>query len=181
MAEQGGADEAAHFRWQEDVKREHAKRLHDREDDLINQLNLAAVTGGNIALRTAVIVNGGAGIAVLSFIGGLVGQDKVSLAQLGATTSSLLWFAAGVALGTIAMGAGYLANYTGGAAMGSRVRTWEHPYTAPGKRTVMWSRLNIAFQVFSVAAGLCSILAFVCGMFAVRGAILHVGAATVVH
>lgn len=56
-----------------------AERAHDTVTDFASKTNTAAVEAANLALRTAMLINGGAAISVLAFIGGLASRDKVSL------------------------------------------------------------------------------------------------------
>ena len=55
----------------------------------------AAIGMAQLTLRTAVLINGGAAIAIHAFIGGLVEQRRIEVAQLKDVSSSLLWFASG--------------------------------------------------------------------------------------
>ncbi len=106
-------------RWREEIRRRDAERAHDRSDAFLDQLNEAAISAGTVTLRTAVLVNGGAAVAVLAFVGNLLNGNTVPEGGLGAITRSLTWFAAGVACAVAGMGLGYLTNYAAGALRGS--------------------------------------------------------------
>jgi hypothetical protein len=66
-------------------------------------LNEAAIKGAETALRSALLINGGAAISVLAFIGGLAMQSRIRLDQLHAVAHSLVLFAFGVVAAVVAM------------------------------------------------------------------------------
>lgn len=61
----------------EDIAKEDAIREHDRHFELVSKMAETAVQAGQVTVRTAVIVNGGAAVSILAFVGGLVGQGRV--------------------------------------------------------------------------------------------------------
>jgi len=62
------------------------------------------------ALKTIILVNGGAAVAVLAFIGNIWAKPlEVNIAE--ALVKSEAWFASGVLLGAVATGFSYLAQY----------------------------------------------------------------------
>ena len=67
-----------------EIEREHALRAHDRNKEMSTDLRKAATDSANIAIRAMILVNGGAVVALLAFIGSLeagkgsVAQDKLS-------------------------------------------------------------------------------------------------------
>ena len=84
-----------------------AERAHGTITDFASKTNTAAIEVANLALRTAMLINGGAAISVLAFIGGLASRDKVSLQAITQTAATLVWFATGVAVATLSMGLAY--------------------------------------------------------------------------
>ena len=87
-----------------------AERAHDTLTDFASKTNTAAIEVANLALRTAMLINGGAAIAVLAFVGSLASRDKVSLQAITQTAATLIWFATGVAVATLSMGLAYFTN-----------------------------------------------------------------------
>lgn len=87
-----------------------AERAHDANNELYDQLNQAAIGSANVALRAFLLINGGAAVALLAFLGSLAGQidgpDIVTLA------TPLMDFAIGVAVAALAAGLAYLTNYS---------------------------------------------------------------------
>jgi hypothetical protein len=90
-------------RWLQELQREDAIRAHDQAQEFETKTNEATVASGQVAIRTAILINGGAAIAVLGLIGGLVGQGKLRVAQLSSVTRTLMWLAFGAASGIAAL------------------------------------------------------------------------------
>ena len=72
-------------KWLHDVVRQHAHRAHDANRQFQVNVNQATIKGGDAALRAALLINGGAAVSVLAFIGGLVSQRRIELNQLAIT------------------------------------------------------------------------------------------------
>jgi hypothetical protein len=152
-------------KWLHELQRRDAERAHDRNDAFFDSVNRAAIDAGNLAFRMALLVNGGAAVALLSFVGGLAADQKRALAP------TLVWFAWGV----VAAGAGiaftYFTNYCMTGVAYSQLKQWKHPYLTPGPATKYWQLFNIIFHLAAVAAGLSSLGFFIAGMFTVSEAI----------
>jgi hypothetical protein len=78
-----------------EAMRQYAHRAHDRMLDFSHKANGAAIAGGNLALKMLVVINGGAAVSLLTFIGSL------PAIQQNATAGALIWFALGVASGAL--------------------------------------------------------------------------------
>jgi hypothetical protein len=150
-------------KWAFEVNRQHAQRAHDRLDEFHRYINEAAMKSGELALRMGLLINGGAAIALLTFIGSLPKEQKRAFAE------TLVWFASGVALAVAAIALSYFTNYFMAGIASSRLRTWEHPYIQEGPTTPRYRRLNIAFHIAAVVVGLASLAA----MLRVRDALTH--------
>jgi hypothetical protein len=111
---------------------------------------------------------------MLAFIGHLVGQDKIKSDQIRDLTTSLIWFAVGVACALVALGCSYLANYSIGELSHSRNRTWTHPFIVDGPKSARWHYTAMLFSGLAVLIGLASIALFIVGMVDVRNSIVHV-------
>ena len=154
------------------MNRENAQRVHDQETAFFQEANKAAINDANLTLRTAVLINGGATIAVLGFIGAvLTRQDKFDFPHINAVSQSMIWFCYGVVLAIASMALAYLTNYSVIAISNSRLRTWEHPFITPGPRTRLYKCINAIFHMLAIAAAFCSIIFFVFGMYAVRDSV----------
>ena len=74
--------------------------------------NKAAIDNANHALRTLILINGGAAIAILAFLGAVISSDTNQFADdIVVVTSPIAWFAWGVALATLGMAFAYFTNY----------------------------------------------------------------------
>jgi hypothetical protein len=160
----------------DDTRRE-AERAHDKHDEFFHSVNKAAIDISHVALRTAVLVNGGAAIAVLAFIGNLASSDKVELRKLADAAVSLESFAWGVAVGALALAFAYFTNYTMAGYAASFDKTFVHPYIVASKNTPKWKRANLAIHIVTVFIGLGSLALFICGMLSVGESIYRLGVA----
>lgn len=159
-----------------EVQREDAQRAHDRNAAFAASTNEAAINNANLALRTAVIINGGAVISVLAFVGGLVGQGKLTIGPTVQEIScALAWFAFGVAAATFAMGFSYLTNYCIAGSATKKRAIWEHPYFEPTPTSRFFARAAMLFKIAAILLGFGSIGIFIMGMLTVRDAFGHLG------
>lgn len=76
-------------KWAHEQNTKAAERAHDKSEEFVLQVNEAAINGSNLALRMAMLINGGAAVALLTFVGGLSGEQKRAVA------ATLNWFAGG--------------------------------------------------------------------------------------
>src|SRR3982074_2857664 len=86
-----------------DLLREDAHRAHDQNTEFHTYVNKEAVGAANLTLRTLVLINGGAAIAVLTFLGGVASKDKIDFLKVGVVAGTIRWFAFGVALAVAGM------------------------------------------------------------------------------
>lgn len=105
-----------------------AERAHDKNTEFFHNVNKAAIETSYVALRTAVLINGGAAVAVLAFLGSLASGNRVQISQLSQMASSLKLFAWGVASAAFAMVTAYLTNYFIASRVVSREPTFSFPY-----------------------------------------------------
>ncbi|WP_137044595.1 hypothetical protein [Pseudolabrys sp. FHR47] len=146
--------------------REDALRAHDAESEFWTQVNQGALDGGTLAIKTAFLINGGAALAVLGFIGAVAGQGRIGDADVQNITSALMWFTSGVALAGFSTGAAYFTNLATAAMSSSKKRLWEHPYLGPPDRC--YTMLRTLFLAVAVIAGIGSMCLFVGGMIDVK-------------
>jgi len=159
----------------DDISRQDAMRAHDRSHGVSEALNEATIKAGEVAIKTVMLINGGAAVSVLAFIGGLVGQGRVTVKQMTDVSGSLLWFAAGVALAALALAFSYLTNF-GHVNLGrSRIHIWQHPYVIDGPTTNRWWCWSVIFLIGAIAIAFLSLGAFVVGMIDVRASIIRLG------
>lgn len=155
----------------DDLRREDAKRAHDAEGEFGKLNNEAAISSGAVAVRMAFLINGGAAVAMLTFIGGMVAQGRMGDADLHGLASNLMWFASGVALAAFGSAAAYIVNYATAGASASKERTWRYPYL--GKPALRWVIIRWVFLILAVLAVLGSLVAFAWGMHVVASVVEH--------
>jgi hypothetical protein len=160
---------------QSDINREDAIRAHDRSHAFFDAVNEATIKSGEAAIKTSMLINGGAAVSVLAFIGGLVGQGRLTVKQMTDVSSSLVWFAVGVALAASALAFSYFTNYAHVSRESSKIKTWQHPYLIDGPRTGRWTVVAWVFHACAVVAGILSIVVFIVGMLDVRSSITRLG------
>jgi hypothetical protein len=160
-------------KWVYEVRRDAANRAHDKAHDYETKTSEATVNVGQAAIRTAVLINGGAAIAILGLIGALIGKDEraTSMSDLSEVALSLQWFAFGVASGTAALGFSYVTNYSSVRRSATRTRTFRPPYFIGTRKTTFWRWVGRVFQWGAVLLAAVSIGLFIHGMIAVREAI----------
>lgn len=156
-----------HAKWLDEINRQDAHRAHDKLDNFHEYVNKAAVKTGQAALRMSMLINGGAALSLLTFIGTLNREQKHEVAD------TLVWFASGVALAVVAIAASYFTDYFMAGIAGSKIKTFQHPYIQPGPNTKRYETLNFVFHLIAVGCGVVSLLMFVCGLLAVRTALSH--------
>ena len=156
-------------KWVFDRNREFAQREHDKLDSFHTYTNEAAIKSSELALRMALIINGGAAVSLLTFIGSLPKEQKRLLAD------TLVWFASGVALAVAAIGLAYFTHFFMAGIASSRVKTWQHPFIVDGPTTKRNRRINLGFHIAAVVVGLASLVVFVMGMMQVRDALARLG------
>jgi hypothetical protein len=158
---------------EEDSDRKAAQRAHESLTEFTRQNYEAAFRSGQIALRTVVLVNGGAAVAVLFFLGTIA--TKVTVAQMSVVAHALIWFAAGIVCGLIALTSAYLTNLYDANVGTSVSQTWEYPYTQPGRYTPYFVRMSRFAHMVAVVAGSASMLLFLIGVWDIRSAIVLLG------
>jgi hypothetical protein len=160
-------------KWLHEMMQRDAHREHDKLADYQQAINEAAMKGADAALRAVLLINGGAAVSVLAFIGGLAAQSRIKLEQLNMVANSLGWFAAGVATAVAGMGLAYLTNYIASMVEKSLEKSWQPPYARPGTRTPRLRRCKVAVHIVTVVIGLTSLALFVYGVLDVKDAISH--------
>ena len=115
----------------------------------------------------ALLINGGAAISVLAFIGTLPLDKKAVVA------GGLVWFAWGAAAAVFAMGLAFAANYCLAGEVASKKPSPQHPFYEGTRTSKIYRVLSKIFQATCMIFGATSLILFVCGMFAVKNSITH--------
>jgi hypothetical protein len=146
-----------------------AEKAHENQTEFARAANLAAVTTGTETVKAILLINGGACVAVLAFIGSLASQGQV-VTDLAV---SLVWFAIGALVAVISAGFGYLTNLSYFAESNARTRHFDEPYV---RETDASRRHHVAGSVtrwLTICCAIVGILAFVGGVFVANCAFKH--------
>ncbi len=145
---------------------EFAKRAWERHDRTYQQLLNASMDSAKDALRALLAVNGGACLALLTFLGTAVRiEDPAQQALLsGLATGALRWFAFGVFSIVLATGLAHLANNFCATAIAKRTQTAEHPYSAETAASRAYQRAATTLNLLTIAAAVGSMGCFVMGI-----------------
>lgn len=92
------------------AQNESALREYDAENQKQIEMFRATITSGQAALKSAILINGGASVALLAFIGNIWTKGTLQEA-VDSLTLSIGLFAGGVLAAAIASGNAYLAQY----------------------------------------------------------------------
>lgn len=158
------------------LEMEEVQGRHGRDAELHRSLMEATSKSAEVAVKTSVVVNGGAAVALLAFIGGMLGKEIVTVQQVADVSSVLIWFAAGVACGVGALAFIYLMNYVAAREIRTRLPEFH--------RMIWWPSLGRRFHrttyavahTIAVVVSLTSLGLFVIGMLEVRASITRLGA-----
>jgi hypothetical protein len=141
----------------EQAKLQHASTLAQYEAQAASARELfkSVIAMATLTIKSLILINGGAAVALLAFIGHLATAEttETSGQAINAFAAPLLWFVIGV--GTAAFFAGFVA---------AAQKLYAEPiYAAEGskkKRLKSWGNASV---VISILFGLCSLLAFAVG------------------
>jgi len=151
-----------------------AERAHDQEADFGIRANEAAVNSGAIAMRAMLLINGGAAVAMLAFIGSLVTAQKGDYSStLTDLVSPLIWFAWGVASAAACAGLAYITNYCIASSSVFKSRHNEYLFVRKTKASKRWFIAAVFFQIFAVSAAVGSLFLFVYGMLGISDVITN--------
>ena len=152
----------------EDPKQRDMERAHDALREVMKRANEATVQSGQLAARTIILINGGAVVAMLAFVGNFASRAQSSLTSVA---DSLVYFAIGVAFGAVTLGAAYFANFAGTSALYATDLIRDHPYFQENAGSRRWRVASVVFQVISIVAGIMGLLLFAWGTWEIRNTI----------
>lgn len=146
-----------------------AKREHDNLAAIAKRKDEAAIKSGEEAAKMVILANGGAVVAVLTFLGNVSG--KVTNTQIPPVAYSLRYFAWGVAAGLGAMFFAYLTNLNHTNLFSSYILTNEHPYSQDGPKTWKFNFYSDITHWAAIICGTASLLCFLYGIYDVGNAV----------
>ena len=140
-------------------------QLSDTIDDFANLLNEKTIEASNMVLKTLILIHGGAAVTLLAFIGNLSGNSAPGVSnKIVSLAKTLVWFGWGMVIAIVAMIFAYFTHYL----------TVGHAYSTTAKQAKCYAIGKAIFHVLAALAALVSLVAFLCGMYQVRDAILEV-------
>ena len=166
----GDKDEtASHF---EDLNRELALRAHEENRQMYTDARKAAIDSANVAIRALLLVNGGAVVALLAFIGAIEAGESAAV-SLEPLVEPVWFFAIGTGLSAVISTLAYHVNMFDSDIISSVQLTWQHPYVVkkPVARWLFWSRTGVLCVALLLAIG--SLVFFFLGISSVTSAIQH--------
>ncbi len=156
--------------WAKDARRRHddrkkeeaarnedyAKRTWSQSDQLHGDLLRASLESASRALQALVLVNGGAAVALVAFLGSLaaanIPANSPRAAYIGYAAEALVWSGKGLMIALVTLAIAYMVNMMAAEAHRSRRRTIEYPYvidTPASSRWTIWSlSLNIVGVIY---------------------------------
>ncbi|UPK05877.1 hypothetical protein [Bradyrhizobium sp. 170] len=144
-------------KWHHGLNREATQRA-PRKVQVRTFVREAALDSVPIALRALILINCGAGLAVLSSLEGVETRATIDLSLIGALSSAAMYFALGAALAFLAMFAGAAAEMAV-----SRLRTCEPQRIQEARRLRAANAAHIC-HVCSFISALASLALFTSGM-----------------
>ncbi len=141
-----------------------ARAAHEQHRSDSADLFKSVLSFADSALKSAAILNGGAALAMMALIGGVV-TSKVSVKPI---VDAMTAFGGGLLLATLATGASYVTQYLYQVSHHKFELTWEHPYVVETEASKRESRNGIVWHVLALVLVISSYGAFVVGGFSVR-------------
>ncbi|WP_243612917.1 hypothetical protein [Shimia aestuarii] len=156
-------------------EREYALKEHARWNAEAGSMNAAAVQYAEVTVKSLLLLNGGAAVSMLAFVGSISSGSSFSEGiDLGGVVSSLQWFAAGAGTAVLCAGFCYVVMFLQATLNFSYQRIWEHPFFAEGERTSKIVRLYKWFHILAVILSVGSLSMFAFGVCMIGRVVLAV-------
>jgi hypothetical protein len=148
-----------------------AERAHDKIDKLAIRVGDIAVQNGSNTVRISVLINGGAAVAILAFLGSL-GTNSFSK-YVEALEGGLFLFSLGVAVATFSLAFSYVANCSSTFYLMTLQRNFDAPYISAVRYSKLWKVSGIIFSTLAVFTALASLVCFLIGIWEIKDAIVE--------
>lgn len=149
-----------------------ADKAFEHHDQWYGRLNDAAIASGTLAVRMALILNGGASIALLAFLASIFSNGNAPENLSGLADRIVLAlgsFGWGAFCAGLCSGLSYLVNRCWLSAAYHKKKSYEFPYISDTRRSWWWNFSGTLLQVCAIFAALVSYLLFVRGLMQVQG------------
>ena len=155
------------------IEREYALRAHEENRQMRTDARKAAIDSANLAIRALLLVNGGAVVALLAFIGAKVADDSAAVG-LAPLVESVWFFAIGAGWSAGSAGLAYCVNLLDNDILSSVKLTWQHPYVEKKPVAERLSRFRTAAFLMALSAVVGSLVFFFLGISNVTYAIQYI-------
>ncbi|MCP1854233.1 MULTISPECIES: hypothetical protein [unclassified Bradyrhizobium] len=152
-----------------------AERQHDSETKFGDAADASAVKSGEEAIKAVSLVNGGAAVAMLTFIGVLVSAGYKP-EQVAEVSKPLTYFAAGVAAAIVGGALTYLVNIFISMSSKNRRREWEVPFVRSTRASRWYASAAEFFRMIAIVSVLASIGCFIAGVVSAKTAFTSLAA-----
>ncbi|MEJ8573459.1 hypothetical protein [Microbaculum marinum] len=142
-----------------------AEKAHDKHFSFVLHMNQSVLDTALNALKSAALINGGAAVATLAFLGALANR-KVGLGNGSENALFVLFlFSGGVLSAAVGSGAAYLTQYFYGAASNGALLIWDHPYIKKKECSGAYNYLGKSFHVLAVFLTISCYILFAYGVY----------------
>jgi hypothetical protein len=152
-------------------ERFYALRAHEQANNIRAYLDRAAIDAANAAVKSLLLINGGAVVALLGFIAALAGPTPEARSSIASLASPLMWFGGGVGVAVFAGLCAYLVHFCYASASLSQDQGWKHPYVTENKASKAWLIVGRVFHILGVLAAVAALSLFATGVIGVRDSI----------
>ena len=152
-------------------KLELARFTHESLRDQIVQVDEYAVRMGEGAIKASLLINGGALVALLAFLGNLAKFDA-DLRNLNNLRFPMILFAAGVLSSTVGLGLSWAANFCSARALINYRMDFEFPFIHKQPKAVYYDRATSALQVLAIIFGVAPLICFAIGAWLASDALI---------
>jgi len=162
-----------HSKYLYETNLEHAKRAHDQVLKAALDFRKSAIESANIAIRAMILINGGAVVALLAFVGALSSADNSKFSiNIIDIAISMRWFAFGVGLSATVAALAYLVNMLDADIENTKILSWEHPYSEDREITKWLTKLRVCLHVVAILIAVLTLGVFFYGVFVVTRAMI---------
>jgi len=158
----------------EELNREMALRAHADHLAIYVDSRKAAIDSANAAIRAMILVNGGAVLALLAFLGALEDSNEGSV-KIAALVDPIGWFAWGVGFAVVTAALAYVVNMLDAYIVASIEGQWEHPYRREGRLAKWLKPIRAIAHISALGLAAAALYSFSQGVSSVSTAITGLG------
>jgi hypothetical protein len=153
---------------------ERAIKAHDNNRADIEKAQRFAVESANVAIRAFLLINGGATVALLAFVGA-IWTAEADGELMSALVPSLQFFAFGVGFAGVAAALAYLVNMLDANITCSVEYSWDYPHVRATPHAKWLRRVRYFFHISALILAVATLAAFFGGVLSFSNAIQSIG------